>query len=93
MFAFWRQFAERTDSSSSSTDWKRFGLSGVGLVDAAASATPTGSSKLMKIVSWSFRILAAKATASAGVTVPSVQTSRFRRSKSVSRPTRAGVTV
>ena len=43
--------------------------------------------------SCSFTIFAAKAIASAGSIAPSVQSSRLRRSKSVSRPTRAGVTV
>ena len=92
MFAFCRQLAERTESSSSSTDRNRFGLSGVGS-SASGSADSAGSSKLMKIASCSFRIFAAKASASSGVIVPSVQISSESRSKSVSRPTRAGVTM
>ena len=92
MLAFCRQFAERTESSSSSTERNRCGFSG-SASSLAAEGSSSGSSKLMKIASWSFTILAAYATASTGATAPSVQTSMFSRSKSVSRPTRAGVTV
>jgi hypothetical protein len=38
MFAFWRQFAERTESSSSSTERKRFSLSGSSSDERACSS-------------------------------------------------------
>src|SRR5215218_7903876 len=77
MFAFCRQFAERTDSSSSSTDFHRFSLSFACSSETCASCDGSApSSKLMKIDSWSLRIFAANATASSGRTAPFVHTSR-----------------
>ena len=74
MFAFWRQFAERTESSSSSTERNRFSFSGSSSFESVELAS-SSSSKLMKMESWSLRIFAAYATASYGFTEPFVQTS------------------
>ncbi len=77
MFAFWRQFAERTESSSSSTERKRFSLSGSSSPVATMTAVSSTSSKFTQIASCSRMIFAANATASCGFTAPFVQTSRM----------------
>ena len=76
MLAFCRQLAERTESSSSSTERKRFSLSLASSFGASATTGSSVSSKLTKTVSCSLMIFAAYATASCGVTEPSVHTSR-----------------
>jgi len=80
MLAFCRQLAERTDSSSSSTERKRFSFSFSSAFIGSIGAGSSVSSKLMKMESCSLTILAAKATASAGVTAPLVQISSESRS-------------
>src|SRR6478736_5314499 len=75
MLAFCRQFAERTDSSSSSTERNRFSFSGSSSLPVGMYEVSSDSSKLIQIESCSLRILAAKATASTGRTAPLVQTS------------------
>ncbi len=59
MLAFWRQLAERTLSSSSSTLRKRFSLSLASSFGASRGAGSSVSSKLMKTVSCSLKIFAA----------------------------------
>ena len=49
MFAFCRQFAERTESSSSSTERQRFSLSFSASSSRGASTGSSVSSKLMKM--------------------------------------------
>src|SRR6185312_570659 len=66
MLAFCRQLAERTDSSSSSTDLSRFSFILAASSETASSTGSSVSSKLMKIESWSSRIFAANAPASSG---------------------------
>ena len=80
MLAFCRQLAERTDSSSSSTDRKRFSFSFSSFLGSSIGAGSSVSSKLMKMESCSLTIFAAKATASAGVTDPLLHTSSESRS-------------
>ena len=73
MLSFFRQLAERTDSSSSSTLRSRLRLNGMSSATTSA-FTACGSSKLMKSCSWSCRMREAMATASSGLTVPLVST-------------------
>jgi hypothetical protein len=59
MLSFFRQFAERTDSSSSSTFLSSAGLNASSGIDGASVLDRRGSSKLMKTLSWSCRMRAA----------------------------------
>jgi len=59
MPAFLRQLADRTESSSSSTLLRRFSLSFSLWPASSCTFSSSVSSKLMKMSSWSFRILAA----------------------------------
>ena len=70
MLAFWRQFAERTESSSSSTVRRRFSLNSSSTCSTACGSGSADSLKLMKTESWSFTIFAANATASSFVFDP-----------------------
>ena len=73
MLSFLRQFIDLTESSSSSTFFNRFLLYS-GSEICGFFSTSLGSSKLTKSDNCSWKILAAKATASSAVTEPSVST-------------------
>src|SRR5207253_1561094 len=75
MFAFFRQLYERTESSSSSTERSKCSRRGSCAVSCGVSTVSIGSSKLMKMLMWSFTSLAARPMESCGVMAPLVHTS------------------
>ena len=73
MLSFFKQLADLTDNSNSSTFLRRFLLNGRSSIISVTSSS-SGSSKFIKFFNWTYMILAEKATASSGVTEPSVVT-------------------
>ena len=79
MLSFFKQFAERTESSNSSTFFSRWGLNDNFSFDIR-SCWISGSSKLINGCNWSCKILAARAIASSGDITPFVSTSKINLS-------------